>query len=73
MIASGSSTFSGGIANTGAITGSRGIFVSNASFLGGITNFGTINGTLGTAIDLTSALTAVNIAETGGTILGNLT
>ena len=72
VITNGSSTFSGGITNSGSITGSRGISVSNATFLGGITNSGTINGTLGTAIDLTTALTAVNIAEAGGTILGQI-
>jgi uncharacterized protein with beta-barrel porin domain len=65
-------TFSGGITNSGTIVATTGIVVGSQvfGFSGAIANSGTISGTGGTAIDVSGAVNAMTIDQTGGLISG---
>jgi hypothetical protein len=68
---SGDSNFSGGITNSGIISGKTGILVYGVStFSGAIANSGNITGTGGAAIDVSGANNAITIDQMGGTITG---
>jgi uncharacterized protein with beta-barrel porin domain len=70
--ASGASSVTGGVTNTGTISGKTGILVNGgATVAGGITNSGSLSGT-SAAIDVTGEGAASVINQQAGTITGNI-
>ena len=67
--------FSGGITNSGTIRGTAGGILfgpTMPTFLGAIVNSGAIVGIAGPAIEVTSAINAITIDQTAGTISGTI-
>jgi uncharacterized protein with beta-barrel porin domain len=70
--AAGATSITGGVSNSGTISGKTGILVTGgATVAGGITNSGSLTGTT-SAIDVTGEGAATTINQQGGTITGNI-
>lgn len=67
------SDISGGVHNSGLITGGTGIRVNGAAITGGITNTGTIIGTDGSGIRLEGLTALTPITLDGGRVTGSIT